>query len=134
MPRLPVAGSDAELQGKVSLPSIQAVVSEIVKDLVGQEVAADAPLAAQGLDSLAAMELRQRLQVGLIMIDLNMTAGDLQCALLLIKLLKPASSSVSVLESALYFIKADTKAIFVHAVQTMNGRRTIQYGYFAGSP
>ena len=34
-----------------------------VRELVGGEVAPDEPLAAQGLDSLAGMELRQKLQV-----------------------------------------------------------------------
>jgi aryl carrier-like protein len=34
-----------------------------VRDLVGSDVAPDEPLASQGLDSLASMELRQKLQV-----------------------------------------------------------------------
>jgi aryl carrier-like protein len=34
-----------------------------VRELVGSEVAPNEPLAAQGLDSLAGMELRQKLQV-----------------------------------------------------------------------
>ena len=34
-----------------------------VRELIGGEVAPDEPLAAQGLDSLAGMELRQKLQV-----------------------------------------------------------------------
>ncbi len=33
-----------------------------VRDLVGADVAPDEPLASQGLDSLASMELRQKLQ------------------------------------------------------------------------
>lgn len=35
----------------------------MVASFVGRDVAADEPLVAQGLDSLAAMELRQKLQV-----------------------------------------------------------------------
>ena len=46
-----------------SLASIQSNVLEIVRDLVGADVQLEAPLVAQGLDSLAAMELRQKLQV-----------------------------------------------------------------------
>lgn len=42
---------------------VQAVVLDIAKGLVGTDIALDAPLTAQGLDSLAAMELRQKLQV-----------------------------------------------------------------------
>ncbi len=63
VPHLSVAEPTAEPHSKRSLSSVQAIVSEIVKGLVGQDVAADAPLVAQGLDSLAAMELRQKLQV-----------------------------------------------------------------------
>lgn len=63
MPQLPVTDSYAEPHTEENLQAIQAVISEIVKDLVGQDVALEAPLVAQGLDSLAAMELRQRLQV-----------------------------------------------------------------------
>ena len=62
VPQLPVAASKTGPHIGASLSSIQAVISEIVQDLVGQDVAVDAALAAQGLDSLAAMELRQRLQ------------------------------------------------------------------------
>lgn len=36
-----------------------------VRDLVGADVAPDEPLALQGLDSLASMELRQKLQARL---------------------------------------------------------------------
>lgn len=38
-------------------------IQSIVKDLIGQDVAANAPLGTQGLDSLASMELRQKIQV-----------------------------------------------------------------------
>ena len=62
VPQLPMADSNMSRQTKQSLSSIEAVIFEIVMDLVGQDVSIDAPLAGQGLDSLAAMELRQRLQ------------------------------------------------------------------------
>ena len=42
---------------------IEADIVALVQDFVGPNVSADQPLAAQGLDSLAAMELRQKLQV-----------------------------------------------------------------------
>ena len=42
--------------------TLQAAVADLVADLTGQRPALDQPLAAQGLDSLAAMELRQKLQ------------------------------------------------------------------------
>lgn len=40
-------------------------VMSVIRDLVGADVAKDQPLVAQGLDSLASMELRQKLQVKL---------------------------------------------------------------------
>ena len=46
-----------------SFEDVQAQVLGIVASLTGAEVAPDQPLASQGLDSLAAMELRQKLQV-----------------------------------------------------------------------
>ena len=42
--------------------TLEAAVADLVADLTGQRPASDQPLAAQGLDSLAAMELRQKLQ------------------------------------------------------------------------
>ena len=46
----------------VSLEAAEAAISGIVNELVGTDVAPDAPLAAQGLDSLAALELRRQLE------------------------------------------------------------------------
>ena len=46
-----------------SLDELQRLVLSVVRDLVGADVDPAAPLGAQGLDSLAAMELRQKLQV-----------------------------------------------------------------------
>ena len=45
--------------------SLEAEILALVEGFVGSEVSVEKPLAAQGLDSLAAMELRQKLQVGL---------------------------------------------------------------------
>ena len=51
-------------QKRVStLAEIEAAVLEVVQDLVGDGIDVGEPLAGQGLDSLAAMELRQKLQV-----------------------------------------------------------------------
>lgn len=47
-----------------TLVDVEAAVLEVVRDLVGGDVDVGEPLAGQGLDSLAAMELRQKLQVG----------------------------------------------------------------------
>ena len=49
--------------GTPSLQDLQAAVLVMVRELVGADIAPDVPLGAQGLDSLAAMELRQKLQV-----------------------------------------------------------------------
>ena len=64
---------DADTDGKqpttstgqvgLSAAALQQQILELVKGFVGSDVSADMPLAAQGLDSLAAMELRQKLQV-----------------------------------------------------------------------
>lgn len=44
--------------------ALEATIMEMVRGYVGDKVVtADEPLAQQGLDSLAAMELRQKLQV-----------------------------------------------------------------------
>lgn len=56
----------ARARSKRAVPSraeLEAAVAEAVRALVGADVAPDALLAAQGLDSLAAMELRHKLQV-----------------------------------------------------------------------
>lgn len=42
---------------------LQAQILSIVAELTGADAAVDQPLASQGLDSLASMELRQKLQV-----------------------------------------------------------------------
>ena len=42
---------------------LEKLVLEVVQELTGEVVDPDQPLAVQGLDSLAAMELRQKLQV-----------------------------------------------------------------------
>jgi aryl carrier-like protein len=52
----PILTTHAELEAKIA---------SIVFDLVGTNVAVDASLANSGLDSLAAMELRQKLQVSI---------------------------------------------------------------------
>lgn len=46
-----------------SSEEVQAAIEGLVKSYIGGTVATDVPLAQQGLDSLAAMELRQKLQV-----------------------------------------------------------------------
>ena len=46
-----------------TLAEVEAAVLEVVAELVGDDVDVGEPLAGQGLDSLAAMELRQKLQV-----------------------------------------------------------------------
>ena len=43
--------------------AIEVEILSLVQGFVGPDVSAEQPLASQGLDSLAAMELRQRLQV-----------------------------------------------------------------------
>ena len=47
----------------LSIEQALSEITEIVHDLTGSDVDPAAPLLAQGLDSLAAMELRQRIQV-----------------------------------------------------------------------
>lgn len=42
---------------------VEATILQVVADLTGVPATADQALGAQGLDSLAAMELRQKLQV-----------------------------------------------------------------------
>lgn len=49
--------------GALTVLQLEKTVQGIVEQLVGASVAIEAPLAAQGLDSLASMELRQKLQV-----------------------------------------------------------------------
>lgn len=50
-------------KGLPSMAELEASILSVVHDLIGPDVAPDAPLSGQGLDSLAAMELRQKLQV-----------------------------------------------------------------------
>jgi hypothetical protein len=45
-----------------TVETLEAAVTDLVVDLTGSRPAPEQPLAAQGLDSLAAMELRQKLQ------------------------------------------------------------------------
>ena len=47
----------------MSLAEIETAILDIAGDLIGSQVARDQALASQGLDSLAAMELRRKLQV-----------------------------------------------------------------------
>ena len=47
----------------MSAAALEAEILALVQSYVGEQVAPDEPLAKQGLDSLAAMELRQKLQV-----------------------------------------------------------------------
>ena len=46
-----------------SREGLQSQIMGIIAGLTGSDIAPDQPLAAQGLDSLASMELRQKLQV-----------------------------------------------------------------------
>ncbi len=48
---------------QLSAAELEAEISALVHGYVGDKVDPTAPLAVQGLDSLAAMELRQKLQV-----------------------------------------------------------------------
>jgi hypothetical protein len=59
-------GMAAATSRSIAAPSrteLESMIAAVVADLMGADVARDAPLAAQGLDSLTAMELRQKLQV-----------------------------------------------------------------------
>lgn len=49
--------------GGIDAAALQQEILEMVRGFVGADVAVDQPLVAQGLDSLAGMELRQKLQV-----------------------------------------------------------------------
>ena len=62
--------------------TLEAAVADLVADLTGQRPAVDQPLAAQGLDSLAAMELRQKLQAcqaALVSCDYAPTVPQASC-------------------------------------------------------
>lgn len=48
---------------KRTLANVEAAVLAVARDLIGGDVDVGEPLAGQGLDSLAAMELRQKLHV-----------------------------------------------------------------------
>ena len=54
---------DIEQRPELDAAGLEAEVAGMVRGFVGADVDVSAPLAAQGLDSLAAMELRQKLQV-----------------------------------------------------------------------
>lgn len=57
----------APARSRRAVPSqaqLEEAITEAVRSLIGADVAPDAPLAAQGLDSLTSMELRHKLQVG----------------------------------------------------------------------
>ncbi len=58
----PGAGQAAHGGGLASAAELEAVIGGVVAELVGARVAPDAPLAGQGLDSLAALELRRQLE------------------------------------------------------------------------
>ena len=58
------ASTAAGWQTDVSLADTEATILHIAGNLTGTELTRDQPLASQGLDSLVAMELRQKLQVG----------------------------------------------------------------------
>ena len=66
---LPVASRDMlarpekTLLNSASNTELEAAILQLVQDVLGVQVAIDQPLAAQGLDSLAAIEIRQKLQV-----------------------------------------------------------------------
>ena len=64
----PEAGSQPEFAAKPawSAEQLHALVVGTVEDLVGGPVDGSAALGSQGLDSLAAMELRHKLQVLLL--------------------------------------------------------------------
>ena len=47
----------------MSAAALEAEILTLVQSYVGEQVAPEEPLAKQGLDSLAAMELRHKLQV-----------------------------------------------------------------------
>ncbi len=56
------AGHTAHGGGLASAAELEAAIAGVVAELVGARVAPDAPLAGQGLDSLAALELRRQLE------------------------------------------------------------------------
>lgn len=56
-------GDGSEAAIAIDPVALQEEMLELVKGFVGADVAPDQPLVSQGLDSLAAMELRQKLQV-----------------------------------------------------------------------
>lgn len=59
-----VASSSVSCPSKMkSQFELEKTIVEVVRELTGESVDPDQPLAGQGLDSLAAMELRQKLQV-----------------------------------------------------------------------
>lgn len=56
-------GGEGGAQADIDPSALEAEIKEMVAGYVGMDVDVSMPLAAQGLDSLAAMELRQKLQV-----------------------------------------------------------------------
>lgn len=58
-----VNAKQAAKKGIPSLAELETTILSLVQNLIGPDVTPDAPLSSQGLDSLAGMELRQKLQV-----------------------------------------------------------------------
>ena len=58
----PSAAPTSKAAAMPSRAELQLAIAGVVGDLVGADVDADVALASQGVDSLTAMELRQKLQ------------------------------------------------------------------------
>ena len=95
----PTTSSSATRSSK-SREELQAQIAAIVSSLTGTEVELEQPLASQGLDSLASMELRQKLQVQTFVIAIHQ--GWKQCGrLLAIACSQVACSQVAICSRAL---------------------------------